>query len=292
MHLYSLALLLFSCHASPISGNDLPDFLKSKEPVPSIISGPYLDDEMPSIDSICNGTDNSVNARCYRTVFSRAYSKSRPVLRITKNGRPHCTGFLVGNQGHILTNWHCARTAADVASLKFEAMAEGLSCGSNCRTALACAGRMINTAPVTFIRTGGSLTLDFTLLRLAPIDRERFHTTLGYLKLRWRGARVGERIFIPQYPRGYGKQIALFSGNQRARIISINTGNFNRCGDRQVSYVADTQGGSSGSPVISFHDYRVVALHHCGGCSTYANTGVNIRRIIFRLIFILPRSAF
>lgn len=283
---------LFALIISHSIAEDLPPFLKSKVPVPSIISGPFLDDEMPSIDSICNGTDNSRNARCYARVFSRAYLASRPVLRITKNGRAHCTGFLVGNQGHILTNWHCARTASDVASLNFEAMAEGPACGSNCRSPLACAGRMVNTAPVSFITTGGSLTMDYTLLRLARADREVFHRTLGHLRLRWSGARVGERIFIPQYPRGYGKQIATFSGSQRARIVSITTGNFNRCGDQQVSYVADTQGGSSGSPVISFTDYRVVALHHCGGCSTYANTGVNVRRFAFRLWFLLPRSAF
>jgi len=38
-----------------------------------------------------------------------------------------------------------------------------------------------------------------------------------------------------------------------------------------VSYYCDTEGGSSGSPVLSRATNRVVALHHFGGCP---NSGV------------------
>ena len=38
-----------------------------------------------------------------------------------------------------------------------------------------------------------------------------------------------------------------------------------------VSYYCDTEGGSSGSPVLSRATNKVVALHHFGGCP---NSGV------------------
>ena len=38
-----------------------------------------------------------------------------------------------------------------------------------------------------------------------------------------------------------------------------------------ISYFCDTDGGSSGSPVISATTHKVVALHHFGGCP---NSGV------------------
>jgi len=40
-----------------------------------------------------------------------------------------------------------------------------------------------------------------------------------------------------------------------------------------VSYFCDTDGGSSGSPVLSSTTHKVVALHHFGGCP---NSGVRI----------------
>jgi len=47
-----------------------------------------------------------------------------------------------------------------------------------------------------------------------------------------------------------------------------------------VGYNADTQGGSSGSPVLSATDNAVVALHHCGGCQ---NVAVDVRDVISSL---------
>ncbi|HKZ76466.1 MAG TPA: proprotein convertase P-domain-containing protein, partial [Actinomycetota bacterium] len=47
-----------------------------------------------------------------------------------------------------------------------------------------------------------------------------------------------------------------------------------------VGYLCDTEGGSSGSPVLGYSDHKVIALHHCGGC---ANSGVQITGVIASL---------
>jgi hypothetical protein len=56
-----------------------------------------------------------------------------------------------------------------------------------------------------------------------------------------------------------------------------------------MGYRADTQGGSSGSPVVAHSDNQVVALHHCG--SSTINTGVLIEQVISTLGPNLPASA-
>jgi V8-like Glu-specific endopeptidase len=50
--------------------------------------------------------------------------------------------------------------------------------------------------------------------------------------------------------------------------------------DTDVSYYCDTEGGSSGSPVLSRSTNKVLALHHFGGCP---NSGVRMERIFTQI---------
>ena len=70
----------------------------------------------------------------------------------------------------------------------------------------------------------------------------------------------GESIYIPQHPRGYGKKIAMKDGMAPATIIDTDYNG--GCGSHEVAYKADTEGGSSGSPVLGLEDHAVIALHH------------------------------
>ncbi|MFC5747515.1 DNA/RNA non-specific endonuclease [Actinomadura rugatobispora] len=88
---------------------------------------------------------------------------------------------------------------------------------------------------------------------------------------------IGEFVTIVQHPRGDKKQVAL----RENRIVDIP--------ERFVHYAADTEPGSSGSPVFN-DQWEVVALHHAsvpapeheefGG---FVNEGVRISRICRRL---------
>ena len=108
------------------------------------------------------------------------------------------------------------------------------------------------------------------------------------------GGVVGERLYIPQHPQGWGKKIALYSteaGDPGHPVIVSK--NFGGCQGRpgpDMGYRADTQGGSSGSPVVAYSDHQIIALHHCG--STSINTGVLIEQVIAGLGSNLPASAF
>ena len=76
----------------------------------------------------CAAADDSGQARCYETSEPRLYNHSRAVARLLINGTSACTGWLVGNQGHLLTNNHCIRSATDAHNTTYELMAEGATC--------------------------------------------------------------------------------------------------------------------------------------------------------------------
>jgi hypothetical protein len=194
-----------------------------------------------------------------------------------------CTGWLIGNEGHLLTNNHCISNQSQASSATYEFMAEG-SCGTDCSVWGSCAGDVVADS-ATLIKANAAL--DYALLKLPGNPSQ----TYGYLTLRASGAVVGERVYVPQHPSAMGKRIAVYSSNNfdngYARIYSTNAA---ACtgGSRDIGYYADTRGGSSGAPVIGYDDHRVVALHHCANCP---NRGVPVEAIIEDLGDLLPSSA-
>ncbi|EEY69192.1 uncharacterized protein PITG_05393 [Phytophthora infestans T30-4] len=109
----------------------------------------------------------------------------------------------------------------------------------------------------------------------------------GYLRLRASGAVLSERIFMPQHPAGWGKRIAMKTDSGWGTVKSLT---MDGCATDQVAYYLDTQGGSFGSPVLSWQDNTVIALHHCGGCP---NTAINSYKLVNDMKWrnILPANA-
>lgn len=229
--------------------------------------------------AIC-GNDDSENAVCYENTEPCVYERSRPVARLLINGISSCTGWLIGDEGQLITN------QGDASNTTYEFMAEGANCGSNCNTLFACPGQIEATSAIL---NRVNADLDYALLDLAT----NVSGTYGFLQLRASGAELNERIYIPQHPRGWGKRIALFSGHPNdaagfARIQSLTESGCTSVNYQDVGYFADTQAGSSGSPVIGYDDNLVIALHHCADC---LNRGVPIQHIIQDLGNDLPNNS-
>lgn len=229
-------------------------------------------------ESVC-GTDNTVPAKCftsgstYYSVLPQAYEKARSVARLLIGGTSLCTGWLIGSEGHLITNQHCVTQASEAAAIDVEFMAESSSCSVQCKTQLGCAGTVAATT-TTFITNDEEF--DFALLKL-PAGTSL--SAYKYLQLRASGPVLNEQIYIPQHPSGYAKRVShVVDSGAKASITSVHA--TLSCGTNEVGYLADTAGGASGSPVIAAKDNAVVALHHCGGCE---NSAVDVRDIIANL---------
>lgn len=229
-------------------------------------------------EAVC-GTNEMREAACYSEVSRSASPLVRLLTHKTK-GSFFCTGWLIGSEGHMITNNHCIADTAEAAATEYEFMAQGSSCTTDCTEPLACSGTKVTLTPDL---VGTSSALDYTIIKLDSSFAQKY----GYLQFRETGAVKDERIFIPQHPDGWGKQIAMKADDKFGSVEALDAVG---CATEQVAYSLDTSGGSSGSPVIAWSDKAVVALHHCGGCP---NTAVNADKIVadLRKRNILPANA-
>lgn len=237
--------------------------------------------KLSEVEEVC-GSDDTKEAACFK-LDGDAYVKSRAVIRLLihkETGSFFCTGWLVGCEGHVLTNNHCISTQAHASATQFEFDAQGASCNTQCNSPLACTGD-VRAQSATLITT--SVDLDYALVKLDI----NWSNEYGYLTLRETGAELSERIYVPQHPSGWGKRIAMKTDSDFGKVTSLSTGG---CAPDQVAYDLDTRAGSSGSPVIAWKDNAVVALHHCGGCP---NTAINSYKIVndLRSKNLLPKCA-
>jgi hypothetical protein len=232
-----------------------------------------------TIEAICSSDDKEW-AKCYQG--TTMYTKARAVARLLINGSSACTGWLLGSEGHLMTNNHCIDSQSDASNTDYEFMAEGATCSTDCSGWFACPGT-VEASSATLVQTDANL--DFSLV-LLPTN---VTSTYGYLQLRNALPTVGERIYIPQHPGAKGKQLAVNSDIDGGYCDVYST-NETPCmgGPGDIGYYADTEGGSSGSPVLAYNDHLVIALHHCANCP---NRGVPIPSIISDLGANIPANA-
>ncbi len=85
----------------------------------------------------------------------------------------------------------------------------------------------------------------------------------GYLKLdNFSDPQIGDKVNIIQHPEGRPMKMAMPD-----KIISV--------WKQYLFYIADTKGGSSGSPVFN-QEWKVIALHHAGRNDLGVNGGLQI----------------
>jgi hypothetical protein len=258
-------------------GIEVDQWVRGFEPgyIDAVLSG--LEEEA-QLEAICSGDDKEW-AKCYEG--TTMYDKARAVCRLLMNGSSACTGWLLGSEGHVMTNNHCIGSQSTADNTDYEFMAEG-GCTTNCASWLACPGTVEATSG-TLIKN--DYDLDYTLI-LLPTN---ITGTYGYLQLRDTLPILDERIYIPQHPGAWGKQLAVVS-DVDGPYAKIYTTNATPCigGPGDIGYYADTAGGSSGSPVLAYTDHLVVSLHHCANCP---NRGLPIPAIITHLGSSLPNDA-
>lgn len=252
--------------------------------------------------SICT-VDDTREAKCYQASEPDAYDTGRAVVRLLLNGSAWCTGWLIGCDGHVMTNEHCVGDQSQLNNIDFEFMAEGADCNTNCASSLACPGT-IEASGGTLIQVDAPLDYALMVPDTSTATNTDLPATYGFMRLRSSGAVLDERIYIVQHPAGWGKRFAMESSypDDVDGFAHVNSITEVACsgGPGDVGYWADTQGGSSGSPVLGYSDNLVIALHHCRGsafCSSGnsgsddPNRGVPIQAVIADLGANLPNCA-
>ena len=228
-------------------------------------------------EAVC-GAQDLRNAVCYQSSHPTQYARGRAVARLLIQGVSLCTGWLASASSHLITNEHCITSATAAANTDYEFGAEAPNCtSSNCQ--LCWPGTVISGG--TFIQD--SVALDYALVQLAGNPAG----TYGFLEIDNRTAVVGEQIYIPQHPGGRAKEFGIASTSDSGSVCKVSTITAAGCSStsyNDVGYLCDTEGGSSGSPVLANSSHKVIALHHCANCP---NRGVPINRVCAEICGIL-----
>ncbi len=174
------------------------------------------------------------------------------------------TGSLVSPR-LLLTNHHVL-PSAEVARLS--AAEFNFQDGLGGRPLLS---RLLPLDPDTFFMN--DLERDFALVAVAAREQDLVDFGLNRLIEAQGKAIVGDFVTIVQHPRGEKKQVALRDN----RIVDEL--------ELFLHYEADTEPGSSGSPVFN-DQWEIVALHHASvptpehGAGTFLNEGIRASRIL------------
>ncbi|RKG59334.1 serine protease [Corallococcus sp. CA054B] len=215
------------------------------------------------------GTLNWVSATSL-TGTQRTKSLAVGYLSIPAVGS-RCTAWLVSNDV-IITNNHCVGSASE---------AVGARVSFNYEDGVASASRVWYPC-ATFIKTWSSD--DMTALRCSAVNGQLPGQVYGFLTVASTNAATSATVYVVNQNCDYYTTPSC-TPTKKSSPGKVLNGNYSTT---DISYDADTLGGSSGSPVLSTSTNQVVALHHIGiggnsqGRGT-ANTGVKATRVKARL---------
>lgn len=166
---------------------------------------------------------------------------------IFRNGAPQGSGFLVA-PGILLTNQHVVASAQAAQKFLVQFDYEVDDAGAERSTTEF-------EIDARFFVSDPQERLDFAAFALGRrISGSRDLSAFGYMPLSPSNDKhmLGEVADIVQHPKGRRKEVVLRENRLVARQDAV------------LHYIADTQDGSSGSPVFN-NEWQVIALHHWGG---------------------------
>ena len=189
------------------------------------------------------------------------YSAKAVCLIQSPKGKARGTGFLIGPD-LLLTNCHVLPTGEHlVNSMALFDYVSGLN-------GVPTAGREFGFRS-DFFHSSPPEQLDYALVQLnsAPfpeLTKEDRQEGTALLDLFRRGKHRGYLLLAPEFIR-QGQRVNLIQHPDGATLKAVLTQNYVPIDmtENRVQYVADTMGGSSGSPVFNA-SWEVVAWHHSG----------------------------
>ena len=209
--------------------------------------------------------------QCYASI------NTRPVARLSfqSGGSSYvCTGWLVrgSNANTMLTNNHCFDTQSETSTVQARFNYQRSTCtGTTNATAS-------NYSGGTLLRTNASL--DYTLFTLQGNPE----ATWGEYVPTSKQPSTGLAINFPQHPGGGLKRVGYWENSAHTTRCTVSTVNATYGGaasGSQMGYGCDSEGGSSGSPIMDGGTGRIIGLHHFGGVtsSPCRNAATQMRQV-------------
>ncbi|KAF0712943.1 Aste57867_4593 [Aphanomyces stellatus] len=223
---------------------------------------PFFDSDGDT-ESICN-EDDSKNFVCYKASEPMKIRTAAAVARL-KVGSQWCTGWLFGSEGHIITNNHCVPNddVAAITIVEFDSITPG--CDDIGRKGSHPGRHVANSTKLL----ANDVNLDYALLQLnlnAGMDLSAY----GYLQAREAAATLNENAYVISHAGGFPKRIAMVKDNNapgRITTTSYTEPRPTQCHSiDRLGHNLDTEGGSSGAPLLAAGSNLVLGLHNCGGC--------------------------
>jgi V8-like Glu-specific endopeptidase len=232
---------------------------------------PLWDDDAPPMEKIVCGTDGRRNTACFTGV------NTRPVARLSfQSGGSSfvCTGWLVAgsNSSTLLTNNHCFDTQSETSTVQARFNYQTTTC-----TGTTTASFTTYTGG-TFLRTSASL--DYTLITLQGNPE----ATWGEYTATTKTPPAGMLINFPQHGGGGLKKVGFWKDSAQTLRCDVAGANVSISGyssSSQMTYSCDSEGGSSGSPIMDAGTGRIIGLHHLGGVggSTCLNSATQMKNV-------------
>ncbi|MGH2823777.1 MAG: trypsin-like serine peptidase [Thermoleophilaceae bacterium] len=230
-------------------------------------------DPKPAVRSILVPGDSKIEPIGKYGNVDSVWRPSRAIAKLSiKDGakRYSCSGFLIG-ENHLLTNEHCMPAGIAVRTPG--------SCSEAIEVLFNYDGDGAQPSPCLCTEVLEKNTgLDYAVLRLAGEPGKSW----GVLRLETtrlpRGG-LAEPLRVIQHPGGRPKAVAI----QRCRTDRVGVPGIEDGGvDQDFEHTCDTEGGSSGSPVLDGSG-RVIGLHHFGFTEDAAvrrNQAVLMQRVV------------
>ncbi len=203
------------------------------------------------LSSKSNNCDDIERIACATTVQQ---DKAKAVCRLFINGMYGCTGWLLGNDGHVMTNEHCITNTTEAQNTDFVFNDQYVSCNTASMTK---AVQDVVATSSTIVKSNAAM--DYCLLKL-PVNPTG---TYGYLQLDEDGPSNHQQVYLIHHPGGRPKSITStspFGLFNQSRIYLLDATEF--------YYYAEAEGGSSGSPVLNFYTNKVLGVNAFGGGCT------------------------
>lgn len=224
------------------------------------------------LEQVINSEDNFLDIH---VLVGAIYSASAVCRIENPEGAVKGTGFLVGPD-LLLTNQHVLKSQdyLEEAVARFDHRLDG--------GAVASPGRLFRFQR-DFFHSSPAGAFDYCLARLesAPLaavaavpegdvsmmDLLRAGKHRGYLVPAPRFVKANDRVNIIQHPDVHPMKVVMTQNY----VVGDMT-------DMRVQYVADTMGGSSGSPVFN-QNWEVVAIHHSGAPYPADSAAVTLKKL-------------